>query len=80
MSSTTTQSSQKKVSFEGDALMSVEVDEEGVPRNPHVVHSLNKQLDEQAIESIKNLRFQPATKYGVPIPATIVMQYHFRLY
>ena len=44
----------RRAKFSGNVLVSLWVDEKGIPSHVHVVHSVGMGLDEKAIESVKN--------------------------
>jgi TonB family protein len=76
----TNQDSQKKIRIKGKVLVSLEVDEDGAPRNLWVMRSDNKELDQPVLDAISKYRFHPALKYGVPIPVSTVIESDLRLY
>ncbi|MDR3772125.1 MAG: energy transducer TonB [Terracidiphilus sp.] len=70
----------RKSKIQGVVTVSVLVNEEGIPIDPQVVHSLEPGLDEKAIECALKYRFQPAMKEGVPVATRITIEMNFRLY
>jgi protein TonB len=61
-------------------LVSLAVGSDGTPRNMRVTRSLGRGLDEKAIESVSQWRFDPGLKVGVPVavgPLTVAV--NFRL-
>jgi TonB family protein len=71
----------RKAKYQGVCLISLMVDETGVPRNPRVVRPVGMGLDEKALESVKQYRFKPAMKDGkTPVPVMITVEINFRLY
>ncbi len=56
--------------IEGTVLLSVDIDEQGIPRRARVLRSLDAGLDRMAIESLAGWRFQPATEDGRPVAST----------
>ena len=70
----------RKAKYQGVAVVSALISEEGVPTDVKVVRSLGMGLDDKAIESVRRSRFQPATKDGVPVAAQITIEVSFRLY
>ncbi len=66
--------------FNGVVIVSVLVNEDGVPIDPQVTRSAGMGLDEKAIESVLQFRFKPATKDGAPVEARIMIEVNFRLY
>ena len=65
--------------IEGAVLIKFVVDENGVPTEPKVVRSLDKGLDEKAIEALMQWRFKPAIKDGKPVSVTASIEINFRL-
>jgi len=64
----------------GTVIVSVLVNEEGVPIDPRVEKGLGHGLDEKAMESALEYRFTPAIKNGAPVAARIAIEVNFRLY
>jgi TonB family protein len=48
----------------GLCLVSVMVDQEGVPQNAHIVKGLDSSLDEDTVAMVEHLRFKPAMRDG----------------
>ncbi len=44
-----------------------------------VVRSLNKNLDEKAVAAVKQWKWHPATKDGVPVAVRLNVEVNFRL-
>ena len=61
----------------GTVVLQVEVEKNGTISSVRVVHRLGGGLDEKAIEAVKQWKFKPAYKRGVPVtsPATIEMNF-----
>lgn len=52
----------------GQCFLGVTIDTNGVPQNLHVVRGLDPELDNNAMEAVKNWRFKPALRDGtVPV-------------
>jgi TonB family protein len=49
-------------------------------RDVQVTRPLGMGLDEKAIEAVKEWRFQPAKKDGVPVAVRILVDVDFHLY
>jgi TonB family protein len=68
----------KKKKIVGLCLIGAAVDASGVPQNVRIVRSLAPSLDENAIETIKAWRFNPALQDGnVPVPFEITIAVTF---
>jgi len=70
----------RKAKHQGIVLLMVVVGKDGRPYDIHVRQSLGMGLDEQAIETLKNWRFRPATLNGQPVATQIAVEVNFRLY
>jgi periplasmic protein TonB len=71
----------RRAKYQGVCLISIIVDTNGNPTNPHVVRPLGMGLDEKALEAVKQFRFKPAMKDGkTPVPVMITVEVNFRLY
>jgi TonB family protein len=57
----------------GLAVLSIEVNGEGVPQNVRVVQSLETGLDATAVEAVKRWRFEPGMKDGKPVTVGTVL-------
>ena len=58
----------RKLARHGVCLLGVTIDANGLPQNIHVVRSLDRELDSNAMEAVKNWRFKPALRDGrVPV-------------
>ncbi len=69
----------RKLKWQGSVLLSMIVDENGVPQNIKVVHSLGLGLDQKAIEAVQKWRFKPGQKDGKPVPVFADIEVNFRL-
>jgi protein TonB len=70
----------RKAKFQGTCVLGLIVDASGRPTNIHVVSSLGMGLDEKAIESVKNWKFEPGQRDGHPVPTMINVEVDFHLY
>lgn len=66
--------------FQGVAVVGLIVDENGIPRNVHVVRPLRMGLDEKAVEAVRKYHFAPATDSNKPVPVAIYMKVPFEMY
>jgi TonB family protein len=64
---------------QGTVQLEIVVDETGVPMDLRVKRSLGSGLDEKAIEAVKQWRFKPGQKEGVPVRVMAVIDVNFRL-
>lgn len=66
--------------IQGIVLVSALIDTEGKPTDLRVDKPLGYGLDEQALDSVRQYEFKPATKDGVPVAVRITVEVSFRLY
>ena len=69
----------RKAGIQGTVLLAVEVWEDGLARNIHVLRSLGFGLDEKAIEAVEKWKFAPGEKDGKPVRVVARIQVSFRL-
>lgn len=71
----------RKKHIEGTVLISTLVNEQGMPTDIRVEKGIGYGLDENAMRSVSQYRFQPATdRDGHPVPVRIAVEVSFRLY
>lgn len=70
----------RRQKIQGVVLVSVLVNEEGVPIDPRVEKSLGYGLDEKALEAALKYQFKPAMRDGQPVSARITIEQSFKLY
>jgi periplasmic protein TonB len=61
----------------GSVIIALVVSSKGVPKDPHVLKSLDKDLDQSAVDAVKDWRFSPARKDGKAIAVRISLQIEF---
>ena len=69
----------RKAKYSGTVLLSIIVDEHGLPRDIKVVRPLGLGLDEKAIEAVSHWRFRPGMKGGRPVATQAQVEVNFRL-
>ena len=69
----------RKLKWQGSVLLSIVVDENGVPQNIRVVRSLGLGLDQKAVEAVQKWRFKPGQKDGKSVPVFADIEVNFRL-
>jgi TonB family protein len=69
----------RKAKFQGTVILSIIIDEAGLPRNFRVVRPLGLGLDEKAIEAVQKWRFRPGYKDGKPVAVMANVEVNFRL-
>ena len=61
----------------GTVLISVVVSSNGEPREPKVVKSLEKDIDQSAVDAVMKWQFAPATKEGRPVAMRVTVEIRF---
>jgi TonB family protein len=70
----------RKKKISGSCLIGLIVDVNGMPRDVHVIQSLEPSLDQNAMDAVKAYRFKPAMKDGsVPVPVALTIKVDFKL-
>jgi TonB family protein len=70
----------RKAKYQGAVTVVCVVGPDGRVRDVQVTRPLGMGLDEKAIEAVKEWRFQPAKKDGVPVAVRILVDVDFHLY
>ena len=68
---------QKKIG--GIVIVSLVVDEQGVPQNVHVLRGVGMGLDEKAVEAAKQYKFKPAMDGDKPVAAAVNLRLNFQI-
>jgi periplasmic protein TonB len=61
----------------GTVLIGLIVSSRGEPSEVHVIRSLEKDVDQSAVDAVKQWRFEPATKDGKPVAVKISVEIRF---
>jgi TonB family protein len=70
----------RRAKYQGNALLSIVVDETGQPQKIRIVQPLGMGLDRKAVEAVSNWRFNPGMKDGEPAAVEIAVEVNFHLY
>lgn len=65
--------------IQGTVLFSALITENGEMEDLRILKSLGHGLDEKALEAVRQYRFAPALRWGIPVPDTITIEVNFRL-
>ncbi|MGA6987804.1 MAG: TonB family protein [Terriglobales bacterium] len=63
----------------GEVSLTLNVLPDGTTNNIRVVKSLDPGLDQSAVETVGHWRFEPATKFGIPVSVEIGLVVNFRI-
>ena len=66
--------------FRAVSVLAFVVDDEGLPHDICLIKAAGYKLDEQAVKTVRQYRFDPATKDGTPVAVRINIEVNFRLY
>ena len=61
----------------GSVIIALVVSSKGLPRDPRVVKGIEKDLDQSAVEAVKEWRFAPAQKDGKAVAVRVSVQIEF---
>jgi TonB family protein len=70
----------RKAKLQGTVVLSFTVGIDGRASDIHVEKSLAKSMDEQAVATLQEWKFDPAREDGTPVPAQLRVEMNFRLY
>jgi TonB family protein len=70
----------RKAKYQGNCVLGLIVDASGRPTRIRVLNALGMGLDEKAIESVKNWKFEPGKKDGRDVAVEIAVEVDFHLY
>jgi TonB family protein len=71
---------QKSANFKGGTVVvSILIDEQGVPQDAQIVQPLGSGFDEKAIEAVQKWRFKPGTRNGVPVKVRAKVEVNFKI-
>jgi len=70
----------RQAKMQGIVILTLVVDEKGMPQHVRVTRPLGGGLDEQAVACVKQWRFNPSEKEGEPVAAEIAVEVNFHLY
>jgi TonB family protein len=70
----------KKVAKTGSTVVGIIVGENGAVWSARVLESFNRDLDAKAIDAVKQWKFEPALKKGVPVAVELAVKVDFQLY
>ena len=70
----------RKDKVEGTVVTEMVVDASGNVADVKLVRSLDKGLDESAMQTLRTWKFTPATKKGKPVPVRLIADVSFRIF
>lgn len=70
----------RKAKLSGVCVLSLIVGRDGLPRDVQLTRALGSGLDEKATEAVRQWKFDPARRNGVPVAVKIHVEVMFRLF
>ena len=70
----------RRQKIQGQSVVSLIVDANGMPQRIRVVRHLGHGLDEKAVEVVSHYRFRPSVYRGQPVPVEITIEVNFHIY
>jgi len=67
----------RRQGIEGQVELQVGIDEEGNVGGVRILKSLNPYLDNSAVQALKQWKYEPVQRNGVPVPAVITLTVNF---
>ena len=68
---------EKGFRISGTVLVGLVVSSKGEPKDVHVVKPLDKEIDETAVDAVKQWKFDPAMKGDQPVAVKITVEIRF---
>lgn len=68
----------RETQVSGTVLIGLVVDEDGNPGSVQVKKSLEKDLDERAVEAVKQWKFKPGTRQDKPVAVRVSIEIKFK--
>jgi TonB family protein len=65
--------------YTGSAVLSLEIDDNGIPRNIRIIRGLGLGLDERAVEAVRHWKFEPARLNGSSVAVVAQVEVNFKL-
>jgi protein TonB len=70
----------RKAKFQGNVMVSLVVDPQGMPRNVRVTRGAGMGLDEKAMEAVRQYRFRPAMENGKGVAVEMNVEVEFQIF
>jgi TonB family protein len=68
----------RKAGFTGFVIVRLTVDEQGFPKNVHVIRPIGMGLDQSAVRAVRQDRFKPAMRGGRPVAFPLSINVSFK--
>ena len=71
--------SARKKRLNGTVQVALTVDEAGLPQDVQVARAQGTELDDIALEAVRQYRFKPAMRAGKPVPVKLYVEVNFQI-
>ena len=61
----------------GKVVIRLIVTSKGIPKSPEIVQGLEAEVDDSALSAVKQWRFDPAKREGMPVAVRVVVEINF---
>jgi protein TonB len=61
-------------------LVTITVPRDGIPTNLRIARGVRPDVDKAVVDAVQKWRFEPATRDGKPVEATITVEVDFHLH
>jgi protein TonB len=70
-------SGSRGIRLEGTVIIGAVISSSGAPKKPHVIKGLDKDVDQAAVEAVKQWLFAPGKKSGKPVAVNVQIEIRF---
>lgn len=70
----------RKDKISGNVLLYLQVGTDGLPDHIRILRGIGYGLDEKAAEAVRQYKFKPASRNGVPVRVELNVQVNFQIY
>ena len=70
----------RKAQYQGTVVLSIVVDDQGMPTQIKIARALGMGLDDAAVNCVEQWRFAPAKRDGKPVAVTVDIEVNFKLF
>lgn len=70
----------RDVKIQGVVVLSLIIGADGAVKDATIIESLDQGLDQNAVNTIKTWKFNPAMKDGKPVPCKVMVEVSFKIY
>ncbi|HEY0264950.1 MAG TPA: energy transducer TonB [Granulicella sp.] len=70
----------RKAKVQGNVLVNLWVDTNGLPTHVHVLRGVGMGLDEKAVEAVRQYKFRPAMENGKPVLVELNVEVNFQIF